>query len=163
MRANAAVGAFGAGLAALAVAVVVDQRALGGQLAALFVVLLHRGARRREHFEDRGAAVLVEIASTLPSCALTKYSGNTVAYFCAAESVAVITTRPLPLSASRNGKLASVVLTTMSRPGTPVEQLGPVLGGQVGTDEVELGDVAVVGAVAEQDDQHEIVLRRRPS
>ena len=41
-----------------------------------------------------------------------------MAYFWAAEFVAVITTRPLAFNASRKGKLASVVLTTTSRAGT---------------------------------------------
>ena len=48
-----------------------------------------------------------------------KYSGKTVAKRCAAESVAVMTTRPFCESSSRNGKLDAVVLTTTTRPGRP--------------------------------------------
>ena len=56
-----AVGALAAGLAADAVAVVVDERALGGELAALRVVAAHAHARRGERLPHRHAAVLVEI------------------------------------------------------------------------------------------------------
>ena len=41
----------------------------------------------------------------------------------------------------------------------PLSSAGPVGGGEIGAHEVELGDVAVVGAVAEQDDQQQIVAR----
>src|SRR3954467_258724 len=47
-----------------------------------------------------------------------KYSGKTVSYRCAAESVAVMTIRRGPERRSRNGKLAADVFTTTMRPGT---------------------------------------------
>ena len=58
---HAAIGAFSGGLPSLAVAVVIEHGALGGELAILLVMLFHRCAGDREHFEERGAAILVQV------------------------------------------------------------------------------------------------------
>src|SRR4026208_2560965 len=98
-----------------------------------------------------------------------KNSGKTVSNCCAAESVAVRTTRPRAATRRRNGKLAPVVLTNTSRPGrgsrragrpSPqdgkarargvdnpqparqrLQEIGPLGSRQIRSDEVELGFV----------------------
>ena len=155
---DAAVRPFGGRFPALAVAVVVEQRALGGQLAALLVVLLHRGAGRREHFEDRRAAVLVEVGRRFLH-RLDEVLREHGRVFLRRRIGRGDDDAALRRQRFEERKAGFGGVDERDAALDAGEQVGPVLRGQVGADEVELRDVAVVGAVAEQDDE----ARSRPS
>ena len=109
----------GASLAPDAVAVVIEQRALGRQLAraARSTAAPRRSSPQRPPTARAGRCGPGR--SPRPRAPSRTGPGNTVSKRCAVESVAVITMRLRPDTCSRNGKLAPVALTKTSRPGRP--------------------------------------------
>ena len=103
-----------------AVAVVVDDRALGHERALLIERLLHRLAGVRERFPHRQPAVLVAVRRRQLVERLDEVLRETSCRsFCAAESVAAITMRFLADRSCTNGKLELVVLTKTTRAAMP--------------------------------------------
>ena len=144
----------------LAIAVVVEQRALGRELPPLFVMLLHGGTRGLEHFVDRRAAVLVQVRRRFLHC-LHEVVGKHGRVLLRRR----IGCRDHHAAAcgqgfqEREAGLGRVDDRQVA--GNAAEEIRPVLGSEVRPDEVELGDIAVVRAVPQQDDEDGIVLRRR--
>ena len=126
------------GLAADAVAVVVEQRTLGRQLAALLVVAAHAARGRRRTLPTPTSGRSCRCRPLRRANAAMKYSGKTVSKRCATESVAEITIRRGPASRSMKGELADAVFTITRRPGRPRSSRRPLRDFQIRADQVEL-------------------------
>ena len=157
---HGAVGTDVARFLADAIAGVVQQRALGGQLPALLVVALHPRAREGERLPDRHAAILVEVGLGLRRTPRRRTRRRPCRIAGRRVAVAVMTTRrgPASLGEERRAGRRRVHDHQTARAWAR-SNAAHSRGVEVGAHEVELRRDAVEGAVSDQHDER----RRRPA
>ena len=151
------VPARAAGLSPDAVAGVVQQRTLGGELALPLEVILHVRAGVGEGFEERHLPVLVEIGLIVVERLdeeLRKDRLELLRRIVARRQHDPSTTREL----GQKREAAARGVDEDDPPRDRLDERRPFVHGQIGTDQVELGVVRVGGAVSDQQNDGDVAV-----